>query len=158
MDDKYIVKLDSSEILQAAMVGVLRQVQNIKRNAEYKYNSDPKNAWNMHVEGALAEYAVAKYFGVFWNGSIGNYNASDVDSMQVRQTHHKTGRLILHDDDKDEDIFILVIGNNGVYRIAGWCYGWFGKTIEFLDEPVKGRPAYFVPQKRLESVGVLSRA
>jgi hypothetical protein len=61
--------------------------------------------------------------------------------------------LILHPKDKDHDRFYLCVGMNGEYDIRGWIFGIEGKRSEYWDDPTrKGRPAFFVPQEKLEKV------
>jgi hypothetical protein len=89
---------------------------------ESRYGSNPKflgnkgnfhNAVVIHSEAVGAEMAVARYFGVadfvptvntfknepdvYWNGV----------AIEVKQTPHKRGHLIISEDDRDTDIAVL---------------------------------------------------
>jgi hypothetical protein len=61
----------------------------------------------------------------------------------------------MHDDDKDDSIFVLVTGVGPKWRIQGFVRCMFGKKKEwFHDRPPPyggstGRPAYWVEQKHL---------
>ena len=145
-----IVELTPYEMLVAAQIGVMRQVQNLKEKRLDAYGAQTDRGWQLHIEGAMGECAVAKHLGIFWNGSIGNLQDTDVGNIQVRTTAHPNGRLILHPKDDPKDFYVLVIGENGGYRIVGGIYGELGKRDEYWTDPGTGRPAYFVPRERLE--------
>jgi len=142
------ISLDTKEILQSAVVGVMRQTENIKLGRVTNHGADPKDAWGLHVAGALAEMALAKALGVYWSGAHG-FRSRDVLGYEVRTTHHQNGRLIVHGDDDDEAKFALVVGRDGTYDIPGWVYGYVAKSDDYWDDPCGGRPAYFVPQDHL---------
>lgn len=147
------IKLTAHELYMAATVGVMRQVQNIARDRHQAYGADHNSDWQKHVEGALGEYAVAKYLDKSWNGNIGDLRASDVGSFQVRMTPLENGRLILHPKDNDEDFFIHVSGKNGTYRLHGWIRAGDGKKPEYWEDPSKAnRPAFFVPLSKLNPI------
>ena len=88
------VKLSEREMLLAAASGVQREVECLRKldsgkNAilEYEKNNCPVGSgglWNNHIEGALGEFAVAKFLGLY-PGAITNRNATDVgEHYEVR--------------------------------------------------------------------------
>jgi hypothetical protein len=139
-------------MIVAATIGSLRQIENIA-NARHGRNGETgRQDWQLHIEGAMGEQALAKWLGMFWSGQVGDLSAADVGKrVEARTTNRQNGRLILHDWDRDDGYYFLVIGQNGIYRIAGWMRGAFGKAAEFWGDPVGGRPAYFIPQHKLAS-------
>lgn len=139
------VRLEPHEIERAAKIGVDRSVQNITEARLPRYGAGSSPAWQLSIEGALAEAAVAKYLDVPWDGALGNYEAADVGPLQVRATEHTDGALIVHPDDKDDAIFILARGSQGEYELAGWIWGESAKHKFFWEAPKNnGRPAFFV--------------
>jgi len=150
------VKLNSSQLYQAATVGVIRQVRNISDNRKPRYEAGNQNDWQLHIEGCLAEMVVAQHLGLFWDGNIGILSAGDVGDLEVRSTQHASGRLILHPKDKDESKYFLVTGVNGVYQIHGWMFGRDGKQNKYWKDPSQGRPAYFIPKNDLNDIKLLS--
>jgi hypothetical protein len=140
-----------------AQVGIMRQVQNLKRGAKSTYGQDGSNLWQLHIEGALAEMAVSKYLDYYWWGRVGNYNASDVSqSIEVRHSANHKHRLILHDRDNDNSPFILVTGGIGQYILQGWIMGKDGKQPQYYKDPTgNNRPAYFVPREVLKPIEAL---
>lgn len=144
-----IVRLTCSEMLNAAFAGVMRQVQNVRdqRVANIDAKADP---WGAHVEGALAECALAKGLGRYWAGK-GMFRGDDVTGrLQVRSTPHATGCLLLQPDDDDEATFWLVTGSMGVYVLRGCIKGREGKLPQWWEhKPGTHRPAFYVPQSSL---------
>ena len=147
------IRLTPSQILQGANAGILRQVQNIQKNRTPRFGVGSDKDWQLHVEGCLAELAVAQYFGIFWDANLGMLSKGDVGLLEVRSTSHPTGRLILHPSDKDESSYILVRGFNGSYKFAGWCFGHEAKQAHYWTEINNNkRPAYFYPNSELKPI------
>ena len=107
--------------------------------------------WDMDIEGACAELAVAKHTNLVWGAvNKGNVSADVGSHYGVRYTRYKQGRLIIHDSDPDEFLFWLVTGGSGTYDICGYILGKDAKKDKWLDDPTgRNRPAYFVPQYAL---------
>ena len=55
------VNLTSWEMLLAAQAGIMRQVENLKIGRSAAHGAGDKNDWQLHMEGALGEYALAKH-------------------------------------------------------------------------------------------------
>lgn len=142
------VALTPTEIMQAAMVGVMRQLQNMRDGRRPAFGAGSASDWQLHVEGALGECALAKHLGIFWCG-VGALRAPDVGVVDVRTRSNHSYDLILHDHDPDERVFYLLTGGNGRYVVRGWIRAGEGKRKEFWKDPAGGRPAYFVPQEAL---------
>ena len=144
------VRLSYAEILQGAMVGVMRQIQNLKAGRTHAHGAAPDKGWQMHLEGALGEMALAKHLDVYVGGT-GVLRGPDVGDCDVRTTAGADNRLILHPDDPDERVFWLLTGQNGKYTVRGNILGAEGKQQKWWKDPVGGRPAYFVPQGELNN-------
>lgn len=150
MRDDTKVVLSWRELQLAAMVGVMRQVENLQKQRVDKHKADPAREWQTHLDGAIGEAAVAKWLDRYWNGNLGNLDADDVGKFQVRYTYRDDGRLILHKEDGDDKVFILVTGIQPVLRLRGWIRGRDGKLPQYWTDPKTGRPAFFVPQSALK--------
>jgi len=150
------VTLTWSEVMQAAQVGVLRQVQNLRLQREPRYGAGDAGGWEKNIVGTLGEMAVAKWLNQFWSGALGDLKAADVGLLQIRATVHGT-HLLLHPADADEQIFILVTGLPPVLRLCGWCRGREGKQQRYWRDLAGGRPAYCVPQAALRAMAQISR-
>ena len=145
------VQLTYSEIILGAMAGVHRRVEYLKSGLSNRYQPSMEQIWGAQIEGALAEQALAKGLNKYFSGK-GEFGQSDLDeNIECRATSWPDGRLILHDADKDEARYYLLVGEVGHYRIIGSIYGWEGKKKEYLDAPNQtGNSAYYVPQSELE--------
>lgn len=145
-----IIKLSLAEMQIAAQVGVQRQVQNLKTGACPAYGAGNKNDWQLHIEGALGEMALAKHLGVYWDGK-GQMRAPDVGECDVRTRSRHSYDLIVHDRDPDDRYIYLLTGGNGQYRFHGGIYARDAKHECYWKDPAGGRPAYFVPQAALQN-------
>lgn len=146
------VNLSPAELMLCAQAGVMRNVENIKKNYHNKYNM-PSNAplWHWHIEGCIGEYVVSKHLGLLWKGK-GEPNTPDlINGDEVRISDLHTNRLIVHPNDAEDASFWFVTGSNGTYRINGWIKGHKAKDQKYWADPNGGRPAYFVPLEDLES-------
>ena len=145
------VQLTYSEIILGAMAGVHRRVEYLKSGLSNRYQPSMEQIWGAQIEGALAEQALAKGLNKYFSGK-GEFGQSDLDeNIECRATSWPDGRLILHDADKDEARYYLLVGEVGHYRIIGSIYGGEGKKKEYLDDPNQtGKSAYYVPQSELE--------
>ncbi len=144
--------LSYAEMWQAASVGIMRQIGNLKRNRKPRHGCRADDVWNIHIEGACAEFAVAKVMGHFWSGAIDDLGADDAGPLQVRHTPLVEGRLIIHPTDRDDRAYVLVRGAAPCMEIAGWIMGADAKRQEWWDDPTGGRPAFFVPASALHSM------
>jgi hypothetical protein len=74
-------------------------------------------------EAVGAEIAVAQYFGIAnFVPSINTFkNEADIGAkIEVKWTKYTNGHLILTNNDRSNDIAVLVTGKSPVYDIAGW--------------------------------------
>ncbi len=154
-----LVRLTSSELIQAAMIGTMRRIQDIKKGRRPQYGIGHDREWQADMMGAIGELVVAKTLNRFWNGALGDLGAADVDhSFEVRTRSEHWHDLLLHDKDKDDLPYILVTGYNDVYVIRGWIYGLIGKSEQFwADKSEKNRWAFFVPQEILDPLSELPK-
>lgn len=147
------ITLSWHEMIQGATVGVRRQIEALRRKRPEVYGKPGNGEWDAHILGACSEMAVAKYLGAYWEGVVDRPETlcGDVGTVQVRSTTHRGGSLILHDRDKDDALFYLVVAFPPTFTIVGRIVGRDGKVPEFFDAS-KPRPAYFVPQAALTGV------
>jgi hypothetical protein len=147
-----LVRLSHEELERAACVGAQRVAFNIAEGRQNRYGHDGLG-WDVHCDGACAEYAAAKYFhNGLWTPSTTELDtAGDLgDGLQVRSTKWSSGRLIVHDADAGDHRFVLAIVDLPRVRLVGWISGADAKRPEYMDDPThSGRDAYFVPQRKL---------
>lgn len=152
------VDLSPEEMRRWAYAGIDRRIAAMGRGAKGAHGFDREHeAWQIDVEGMLAEAAVAKALGVYFAPSVNGIDTHIGDvikGVQVRSTRHgynssTVGCLLLHDSDRDDDRFVLVCGAYGRYRIPGWIHARDGKHDKFKRQH-KGRWAYWVGQEWLK--------
>ena len=144
------VTLTWREVVIAADVGVQRRVRSLAEGLDdsYGYNGQD-DVWTREVYGALAEMAVAKRLGVYWDAGVNTFKAPDVGSLHVRHTQRDDGCLIVRAHDPDAALYVLVTGRVPAFVIRGAIHGTSAKRPEWMRDPGQVRPAYFVPQSAL---------
>jgi hypothetical protein len=155
------VRLTPSELRFAADVGVARQIQNMIKGRRDRDGAECDDPNTIHIGGARAECAVAKYFGRYWiaAGALGDFTACDVDGIQVRWTRATHApHLRIRKTDADDAPFVLVTGDACVYTLHGWMFGRDAKDPTYWgDRGYVGRPCqYFVPVSDLSAVDALA--
>lgn len=141
------VTLSNPEMLLAAQVGVMRRVKaiTVDRQARYGFDGEP---WGSDIESCGAEMAIGKLVGTYWSPDLVP-GPGDVGNIEVRSSTKADARLILHPDDPDEALFILVTGRLPEFEVHGAIVGKQGKVENYWTDPGTGRPAFFVPREAL---------
>lgn len=157
-----IVRFTKDEMLHGAMVGCTRQIDNAYSSINNAYAA--RHSFDANVLGALGEMAVAKHFGLYWSGNLGNFKAKDVGGAQVRATDTPDGCLIVHPPptsgrkgDKPDDpfIFVRLEWDGPTFWLCGWMTGRDCQRLEYWREQGVRHPAYFVPAEDLWDISSL---
>jgi hypothetical protein len=151
------VTLNSSELLQAATIGIMRRVSAIARQRKEPFGTPNAELWGNDIESCCAELVVAKVTGSYWHAFTAAPHTleGDVGRRQVRSTQRVNGGLIVHDDDKDDAAFILVVGVAPSYNVMGWMLGRDAKVARWWNETRLPRPAFLVPAGELHDIASL---
>ena len=147
---KFSVQLTQDEMRDSVRVGVERQIENIMLGSRPVHGEKLEYGFHRHINGALAEKALAKHFNLNWSkGSIGDYDVGGI--VDIRQTHWKHGKLLVHEIDKDDRFIWLATGLNGFYTFHGGIFARDAKNQKWWDNPSKWekRYCYCVPQNEL---------
>jgi len=127
------VEMSSHELLYAAMAGCQRRVIAMGRNRPQYYGAEERmNYWQIDIQGAISEYALAKSLNMFWEPATNECLKDlpgDVGEYQIRSTSYKTGHLIVHSADNDEAAFIFAIIAEPYVKLAGYLMGHEAKAI-----------------------------
>lgn len=147
MHKRPTVILSLAEIAAAAVTGVSRRLKSVQRLKDRNDRIQGGNCWEIDIEGACAEAAVAKYLGLYWDHSIGRYHGQggDVGEYQVRHTSLSDGHLLLRPVDPPEPIYILVRGVAPRFEIAGWITGEYAKHPSRCCNPNNAGECYLTP-------------
>ena len=156
MSDDTVVHLTWHETAMAATIAVNRQISALYKRSPNAFGLT-NAGWSEQVEGACGEVAVAKFLGIFWNGSVNTYATPDLDGIQVRTRSKDDYELIVRPKDSDDEIFVLVTGVCPDFRIRGWMRGGSAKRQEWVKEYGNRPPAYFVPTESLEPATLLKK-
>lgn len=152
-----VIRLTASEMMLAAQAGIMRTVENVINGAKSAHGADADGIdWTISIEGCIAEWVASRIIDSHWYGK-GQMRGEDVGGYQVRSTAYENGCLILHEEDKDDAPYILLIGKAQVWKGAmGWMYGRDGKDKKYWRSDVR-KPAFFVPVKALQPMDTLPR-
>jgi len=147
------IKLTRYDTFCAATVGAKRQAESLYKKLPDKHGFDGADGWTIHIEGAAGELAVAKALNLFWDGTVNTFKrGGDIgDKLQVRTRSKDYYDLLIRQNDKDEDIFVLVVGQIPNFKVVGWMRGVDAKQEKYSQTYGNRPSAYFVPQKDLNS-------
>ena len=105
------------------------------------------------ILGARGESAGAKVLNQFWyQPDFRDRKRGDIGwGVHVRTTDKPHGCLIVHEDDADDGIFILVIRDIAIparFQVIGFLYGRDAKDQKWWRTDIRN-PAFLVPQSAL---------
>lgn len=146
------ILLNKSEMQTAARIGAHRHIEALARGLPDRHGLEGKG-WQVHIEGACGEMAVAKALGRYWDGSINTFKSGgDVGEVQVRTRSKDHYELIVRKDDPDDSYFILVTGTAPAYKVWGYIRASEAKRPEWIKKHGGRPPAWFVPQSALTAI------
>lgn len=145
-----LVFLDWYEVAIAAKVGIQRHIYALKsRNAD-AFGRGSDDGWTDHIEGAAGELAFAKSIGSYWRPSVNTYGSGgDVGRVQVRTRSKSHYDLIVRENDRDGDLFVLVRGRIPQFEIVGFIRGLDAKKQKYSRSYGCRPAAFFVPADSL---------
>jgi len=144
------ITLTPTEARAAILTGAERQIDALTRGLADKHGAGGEDSWTLHIEGAAGEMAAAKALDRYWQMPVGTFKAGgDVGTLQVRTRSRHDYELIVREDDRDDDRFILVTGTLPRFQIHGWIFGRDAKRPQWLREHGGRAPAFFVPHAEL---------
>lgn len=147
------VNLEWFEVSRAALVGVSRNVEALRKSLTNKMPTNQRD-WDIHILGALGECAFAKATNRYWNGSVNTFKSGgDIgECIQIRTRSKHSYDLIVRDEDKDGDVFVLVTGGPLEFRVQGWIRAADAKRREYRANYGNYGEAYFVPKDELRPI------
>lgn len=154
-----MIRIDLDNDLQVAITkaGHIRALKyrpqwegkTVKRNYQNDRESLNFPAFVVQQSEAIgAEVAVAKYFGKPINLDGYKDEADVANNIEVKWTKWQDGCLILTDNDRAQDIAVLVTGSMPKYFICGWI------PINVARRPSQKRSdnAYWIAQNDLHDI------
>lgn len=150
----HVINLTPSELYIAAQAGAIRRITSLKEgHNHFKHQPEDKgHPWDWDIEGAAAEMALAKFLGLYWGADNRSFKLPDVHNIQVRSTTRPDGCMIVRKNDDPRYRYVLIVGREGEYRLAGWRSGKWCKS-----QPKHYRNGcWWIPQDELISMGEFS--
>lgn len=145
------ISLSESEAQVAAEVGAKRHIFSIYRNK--KPNNGAAQSFNLHIDGALSEMAVAKALKIYFTVEHEFSGIKDFETFEVRSTTYLNGCLYCLKKDLEDRRYVLVINQFPIFKLVGWSYGKEIKQEKYWkDKSGVGRWAYWMPQSDLRTI------
>lgn len=158
-NDAVEIILTWAEVLVAAQIGAMRNVQSLKAGRSGGNGVGRENTWTLNIEGACGEMALAKHLNKYWSGAIGDLKADDVGTLQVKtNTSRKYDDLILRKSDRANRYYVSAlsfIDEVPRFLLTGWVYGADAMVPEHWRDGTPGRTAFFFPRKLLNPMATL---
>lgn len=146
---------ERKELTTIVLAGTLRRIDHMFNGGNYSRWKAFDN-WDIDINGAIGEAAVARYLNSYWAPGVAG--APDLPEAEVRTTTRNNGCLILHKENDDLSVFVLVVVNGNTAKIVGWIRGADGKLDQYWRDDDRVQPAFFVPQSALADPAALRRA
>lgn len=145
------IELRPEEWYIGAYVGFRRHAHSLYRRNARALSGDSRDGWDMHIQGAMAEMALAKYLGRFWAlAREPDRTGGDVGpGIDVKWSRRADARLLVQRDDATDATYWLVTGGPPMFAVRGCITGGYAKQDKWWCEPVPGRPCFAVPQGEL---------
>lgn len=135
-----------------ADVGVRRQLSAVRANLPDKHGINPEDGWSVQIEGALAEQAVAKFLGRYWDGSVDTFRSMpDLGDFEIRRRSKHSYDLIIRKDDDPGKVYILVTGCAPDFWVRGWLRGRDAQCEDWWKDHGNREWAWFVPVSELRT-------
>jgi len=147
------IRIKEYEALLAAAVGSRRRIQSLY--AGHKSKGLGEGGFDIDVQAAAAEMAVAKALDIYWDGSVGTFKSKADIGLNIEVRHSIKGpSLIIRPGDQRNSVYIYVEGKLPDYEVKGYM------TYEEAEENKekywknpggKGR-VWFVPPSDLHPI------
>jgi hypothetical protein len=133
------IVLTPQEMMTAALVGVRRQISAMANGRSHwgVLESSETAAFDNHIIGAMAEFAVAKVFNLFWSDNVGSVNGRDVGGkieVRCRRIGGVGLDLAMRPHDKPQMPYLLVHAAMPRFVLVGWIFGHDAHELGSINE------------------------
>lgn len=144
-----MIVLTNQEVRIAALTAVERRIQSFDLPDKHGFTGE--DAWTIDIEGAAGELAFAKRCGKYWAATVGTFKEADIGkNIQVRTVARDGLCLIVRQADRDDHVYVLMVGQAPKFRYAGCIWGDEAKALrQYVKEPNGRPPAWFIPESAL---------
>jgi len=149
------IELTPFELYGGAMTGINRQIESLRKGNKDNLASSSGSGFGSHVEGAIAEIALAKHLHTYFPFTVNTYHSQpDVfPNFDAKWRGREDDDMFVSIDAKDDTLYVLVTNKGFNYTLHGWATG-----AEVKQCPIKwpgGRPAHLVLQSQLHPIETL---
>lgn len=150
--DSFFIELTIDEWERSCLMGTKRHVASERARLNLRFGS--KRDILGDITSMHAEHAFAIFSGEHWHqierdatDLIENAKGPDVGTYQVRHAFGaRNSSLIIRDNDRDDEVFVLVLGQHRLYEITGCIRAKDAKQSRWRCAPDKSRPdAWMIP-------------
>lgn len=142
---------------EAYAIGVERARAAVRGGQTHRWKCSSTGKDREHTDGmaAMAECTVAEATGLEWTAKHDRTSRKGADvgtNVQVRWSENRWNKLITHEDDPDDHIYVLVVGEEYPLHIVGWAWGHETKIERHWRSDARS-PAYFMrPVRQIEEI------
>jgi hypothetical protein len=153
------IELSLDEVHLGAIAGIGRRMDSLKAGLTNRKQSDMSD-WDVDIDGACAELAVAKVLNVFWFGHMRSFKGPDVGNLlHIRSTRHTNGHLIIKHNDDPNGVYMLVINECPKFTIVGGISAKRAmRDFPSVANKVGKGHSFWVPQDKLSDAEVIVKA
>lgn len=149
-----IISLAPYELHLAAEIGLIRNTSStLRKSQDVVFTKGWLDSLKGHIAGATGELAVAKWLGVYYNGSYNTWKKNpDISSkldIEVRHRINHEHDLIVRHTDLDDSVYVLTTGDGPEIYIRGWILGHRAKNKRFLANHGRYLESFFIPEAHL---------
>ena len=151
MSEPHWITLTNRELTMAAECGIMRNIACIIDGRKPAHGFDDEDgSWNVHVEGACGEVAVAKLLGRFWSPTVNTFHAADIGlKIQVRTRSRHDYDLLVRSSDEASHAVVCVTGLAPRFAAHGYMIAQDARRDEWVQTHGGRPPAWFIPKKHL---------
>lgn len=150
------VTLDPVDLAYGWDLGKWRSITSIRNGDRDKRGAaHGADGLTIHLQGALAEVAVARFLRRPLPTGIGVFHTEPdlPPDVEVRWRSRDDWDLIVRDDDSPDYRFVLVTGHAPTFHLQGWTWGRDARRDEWIRNYGGHGPAWFVPASALQPLG-----
>lgn len=147
------------EIERCVDVAKLRRGERFRKGLRDKHGYAADDVWDIEINSAAAECAVAKAIQRYWAGGVNTFKDADIGTnIQVRWSPLENARLIVRPEDPGEHWYVLVTGREDWFAVHGYILGREAKRDEWKLAPNGRPPCWMVPRQALSALPARLRA
>lgn len=158
-EEEWEVRLTVGEAGIVGMIGACRNASAKAKGRGDRYGAKGEG-WDLHMLGALGEFAASKELGRYWHWNIGGVGGPDLaGNIQIRTRPKPEDRehwdLIIRDNDDPSARYVLVEASGLDFTLLGWIYGHEAQRPEWRGNLRGTTDVWFVPASALHPVSEL---